>query len=151
MSFLSDFDPDIAKAIQSETDRENFTLEMIASENFVTPAVMEALGSVMTNKYAEGYPSKRYYGGCEYVDIAEELAINRAKELFGAGYANVQPHSGSQQSAPAPHHPANHNCAYTTHSPDNYAPKPRQSASLHSPAPTSNTPPPNDVKPPPYA
>lgn len=96
MSFLSDFDPEIAGAIKNELERENSTLEMIASENFVSPAVMEAQGSVMTNKYAEGYPKKRYYGGCEFVDIAEQLAIDRAKQLFGADHVNVQPHSGSQ-------------------------------------------------------
>jgi len=93
---LSEFDPDIANAIKNEADRENHTLEMIASENFVSPRVMEAQGSVLTNKYAEGYPGKRYYGGCEFVDIAETLAIERAKKLFGAEHANVQPHSGSQ-------------------------------------------------------
>jgi len=93
---LSDFDPDIANAIQGETERETFTLEMIASENFVSQQVLEALGSVMTNKYAEGYPGKRYYGGCEFVDVAESLAIERAKKIFGAEHANVQPHSGSQ-------------------------------------------------------
>lgn len=93
---LADFDPDIAQAIQNETDRENHTLEMIASENFVSPEVQEAQGSVMTNKYAEGYPGKRYYGGCEYVDVAESLAIERAKQIFSAEHANVQPHSGSQ-------------------------------------------------------
>jgi glycine hydroxymethyltransferase len=93
---LSEFDPDVANAINGETDRENYTLEMIASENFVSPQVMEAQGSVMTNKYAEGYPGKRYYGGCEYVDIVETLAIKRAKKLFGADHVNVQPHSGSQ-------------------------------------------------------
>ncbi len=96
MSILSDFDPEISNAIQGEIERENYTLEMIASENFVSPQVLEALGSVMTNKYAEGYPNKRYYGGCKYVDIAEQLAIDRAKEIFGADHANVQPHSGSQ-------------------------------------------------------
>ncbi len=93
---LLEFDPEIAQAIKGETDREHFTLEMIASENFVSPQVLEALGSVMTNKYAEGYPGKRYYGGCEYVDVAENLAIERAKKIFGAEHANVQPHSGSQ-------------------------------------------------------
>ncbi|MFQ5450462.1 MAG: serine hydroxymethyltransferase [Nitrospinaceae bacterium] len=93
---LADFDSDIANAIKGELDRENFTLEMIASENFVSPQVLEALGSVMTNKYAEGYPGKRYYGGCEFVDVAESLAIERAKKLFAAEHANVQPHSGSQ-------------------------------------------------------
>jgi glycine hydroxymethyltransferase len=93
---LADFDPDIAQSIRDEIERENNTLEMIASENFVSAEVQEAQGSVMTNKYAEGYPSKRYYGGCEFVDIAENLAIERAKKLFGAEHANVQPHSGSQ-------------------------------------------------------
>ncbi len=93
---LSEFDPEIAQAIKGETERENFTLEMIASENFVSRQVQEAQGSVMTNKYAEGYPGKRYYGGCEYVDVAENLAIERAKKIFGAEHANVQPHSGSQ-------------------------------------------------------
>lgn len=89
-------DPEIASAIRNETNRENTKLELIASENFVSPAVLEALGSVMTNKYAEGYPGKRYYGGCEFVDVAENLARDRVKKLFGAEYANVQPHSGSQ-------------------------------------------------------
>ncbi len=96
MSLLSDFDPEISNAIKGEIERENFTLEMIASENFVSPQVLEALGSVMTNKYAEGYPNKRYYGGCQYVDVAEQLAIDRAKQIFDAEHANVQPHSGSQ-------------------------------------------------------
>ncbi len=93
---LEEFDPEIASAIKSELDREMYTFEMIASENFVSPQVMAAQGSVMTNKYAEGYPGKRYYGGCEHVDIAESLAIERAKKLFDAEHANVQPHSGSQ-------------------------------------------------------
>jgi glycine hydroxymethyltransferase len=93
---LTEFDPEIATAIQGEADRESFTLEMIASENFVSKGVMEAQGSVMTNKYAEGYPGKRYYGGCKYVDVAEGLAIERAKKIFGAEHVNVQPHSGSQ-------------------------------------------------------
>jgi len=93
---LEDFDPEIAEAIRGELERETHTLEMIASENFVSPQVLEALGSVMTNKYAEGYPGKRYYGGCQYVDVAENLAIERAKKLFGADHVNVQPHSGSQ-------------------------------------------------------
>ena len=93
---LEEFDPEVAEAIKGELDREAYTLEMIASENFVSEAVMEALGSIMTNKYAEGYPGKRYYGGCEHVDIAEKLAIERAKKLFKAEHANVQPHSGSQ-------------------------------------------------------
>ena len=93
---LAQFDPEIAASIRSETERQEYNLEFIASENFVSEAVMEAQGSVMTNKYAEGYPGKRYYGGCEMVDIAEELAIERAKQLFGAEHANVQPPSGSQ-------------------------------------------------------
>jgi glycine hydroxymethyltransferase len=96
LSFLEKFDPEVAKAIAGETDRQEYKLEMIASENFVSRAVLEAAGSVMTNKYAEGYPGKRYYGGCEFVDQAEELARERLKKLFGAEYANVQPHSGSQ-------------------------------------------------------
>ncbi len=89
-------DPEILDSINKEIDRQEYHLEMIASENFVSKAVMEAMGSVLTNKYAEGYPHKRYYGGCEFVDVAEDLAINRVKELFGAEHANVQPHSGSQ-------------------------------------------------------
>ena len=93
---LAEFDPEIAQSIRDETDRQNNTLEMIASENFVSRDVQEAQGSVMTNKYAEGYPGKRYYGGCEFVDIAENLAIERAKKLFSADHVNVQPHSGSQ-------------------------------------------------------
>ncbi len=96
MSFLSTYDSEIAQAIEKETERQEYKLEMIASENFVSRAVMEAVGSVMTNKYAEGYPGKRYYGGCEFVDLAEDLARERVKKLFGAVYANVQPHSGSQ-------------------------------------------------------
>ena len=93
---LAEFDPEIAQSIKNETERQNNTLEMIASENFVSRVVQEAQGSVMTNKYAEGYPGKRYYGGCEFVDIAENLAIERAKKLFSADHVNVQPHSGSQ-------------------------------------------------------
>jgi len=93
---LEEFDPEISEAVKGELEREAYTLEMIASENFVSKAVMEAVGSVLTNKYAEGYPGKRYYGGCEHVDIAENLAIERAKKLFNAEHANVQPHSGSQ-------------------------------------------------------
>ena len=89
-------DPELAKAMELETGRQNDHIELIASENFVSKAVMAAMGSTLTNKYAEGYPGKRYYGGCEYVDIAENIAIERAKKLFGAGYANVQPHSGAQ-------------------------------------------------------
>ena len=96
MSHLSDADPEIYETVVNETRRQAFTLEMIASENFVSEAVLEAQGSVLTNKYAEGYPGKRYYGGCEFVDVAESLAIERAKELFGAEHANVQPHSGTQ-------------------------------------------------------
>ena len=93
---LREFDPEIARAIADETRRQEEGLELIASENFVSEAVLDAMGSVMTNKYAEGYPSKRYYGGCEFVDVAEQLAIDRAKKLFGAEHVNVQPHSGSQ-------------------------------------------------------
>jgi len=93
---LEQVDPDIAKVIRDETVRQSRNLELIASENFVSEAVLEAVGSVMTNKYAEGYPGKRYYGGCEFVDVAEDLAISRAKDLFGAEHVNVQPHSGSQ-------------------------------------------------------
>jgi glycine hydroxymethyltransferase len=96
MSFLDQVDPEVAKAIDLETRRQAGKLELIASENFVSEAVLEAQGSVMTNKYAEGYPGKRYYGGCEYVDIAESLAIERCKTLFGAEAVNVQPHSGTQ-------------------------------------------------------
>ncbi len=96
MSILETFDPEVAQAIEQETGRQEYTLELIASENFVSEAVLEAQGSIMTNKYAEGYPGKRYYGGCHYVDIVENLAIERAKELFGADHVNVQPHSGSQ-------------------------------------------------------
>jgi glycine hydroxymethyltransferase len=95
MDYLKNTDPEIFKAISNETNRQAKKLEMIASENFVSMSVMEALGSTLTNKYAEGYPGKRYYGGCEYVDVAEDLARDRAKKLFGAEYANVQPHSGS--------------------------------------------------------
>ena len=96
MSKLKDSDPKIFDAIRLETERQEYKLELIASENFVSPAVLEAVGSVMTNKYAEGYPGKRYYGGCEYVDIAETLAIERAKALFKCDHVNVQAHSGSQ-------------------------------------------------------
>jgi glycine hydroxymethyltransferase len=96
MSHLSDADPEIAAAIRHEVGRQADGLELIASENFVSPAVLEAAGSVMTNKYAEGYPGRRYYGGCEFVDVAESLAIDRARELFGADHVNVQPHSGAQ-------------------------------------------------------
>jgi glycine hydroxymethyltransferase len=93
---LADVDPDIAKALRQEAQRQQRNLELIASENFVSDAVLEAVGSVLTNKYAEGYPGRRYYGGCEVVDVVEDLAIARAKELFGAQHANVQPHSGAQ-------------------------------------------------------
>ena len=93
---LTDTDPEIAAAIANEVNRQNTGLELIASENFVSQAVLDAAGSVLTNKYAEGYPGKRYYGGCEFVDVAETLAIDRAKALFGAEHANVQPHSGAQ-------------------------------------------------------
>ena len=93
---LATFDPDVFQMITQETERQEYNLEFIASENFVSEAVLEAQGSVLTNKYAEGYPRKRYYGGCEFVDLAEQLAIDRAKEIFGAEHANVQPHSGSQ-------------------------------------------------------
>ncbi|MBE0603823.1 MAG: ribose 5-phosphate isomerase B [Deltaproteobacteria bacterium] len=96
MSFLKETDPEIYEIIRKETERQAYKLEMIASENFVSEAVLEATGSVLTNKYAEGYPGKRYYGGCEFVDQAESLAIERAKKIFGADHVNVQPHSGSQ-------------------------------------------------------
>ena len=96
---ISAFDPEVADAMKSELNRQRHTLEMIASENFTSPAVLEAQGSVLTNKYAEGYPAKRYYGGCEFVDVVENLAIERAKRLFGAEHANVQPHAGSQANA----------------------------------------------------
>ena len=92
---LAQYDPELAAAIAQEDQRQQDHVELIASENYVSCAVMEAQGSQLTNKYAEGYPGKRYYGGCEYVDIVEQLAIDRVKELFGAEYANVQPHSGS--------------------------------------------------------
>src|SRR5678809_582832 len=93
---LAETDPEIAAAIASEERRLAYNLEMIASENFVSEAVLEAMGSVLTNKYAEGYPGRRYYGGCEFSDVVERLAIERAKKMFGAEHANVQPHSGSQ-------------------------------------------------------
>lgn len=93
---IESFDPDVYQSIQNEKGRQNRTLEMIASENFVSPAVLEAVGCIMTNKYAEGYPGHRYYGGCEFVDVVENLARDRAKKLFKCEYANVQPHSGSQ-------------------------------------------------------
>jgi len=93
---IAEFDPELADAMAKEKQRQEHHIELIASENYCSPRVLEAQGSQLTNKYAEGYPGKRYYGGCEYVDIAEQLAIDRAKALFGAEYANVQPHSGSQ-------------------------------------------------------
>src|SRR5436309_11958965 len=96
---LKAVDPEVYQAIADERARQNFGLELIASENFVSRAVLEAAGSVLTNKYAEGYPGRRYYGGCEFVDVVERLAIERAKQLFGAEHANVQPHSGSQANA----------------------------------------------------
>ena len=98
---IAGFDPELAAALEHERTRQEDHIELIASENYASPRVLEAQGSVLTNKYAEGYPAKRYYGGCEYVDIAEQLAIDRAKKLFGADYANVQPHSGSQANAAA--------------------------------------------------
>ena len=98
---IADFDPELKAALDAEQRRQEDHIELIASENYASPRVLEAQGSVLTNKYAEGYPGKRYYGGCEYVDVAEQLAIDRAKKLFGAAYANVQPHSGSQANAAA--------------------------------------------------
>jgi glycine hydroxymethyltransferase len=98
---LAEVDPEVAEVLRGELERQQTTLEMIASENFVPQAVLDCQGSVLTNKYAEGLPGKRYYGGCEWVDVAENLAIDRAKTLFGAGYANVQPHSGAQANAAA--------------------------------------------------
>src|SRR5918997_293052 len=96
---VADVDPEIAEVLSAEARRQETTLEMIASENFVPQAILDCQGSVLTNKYAEGYPGKRYYGGCEHVDVAEQLAIDRAKELFGAEHANVQPHSRAQANA----------------------------------------------------
>lgn len=96
MSYITNQDKVIAEAIEREFQRQNGNIELIASENFVSEAVMEAQGSVLTNKYAEGYPGRRYYGGCEFVDVTESIAIDRAKALFGAEHVNVQPHSGSQ-------------------------------------------------------
>jgi glycine hydroxymethyltransferase len=98
---IAEFDPELSAALKQEAVRQEEHIELIASENYVSPRVLQAQGSVLTNKYAEGYPGKRYYGGCEYVDIAEQLAIDRAKELFNAAYVNVQPHSGSQANAAA--------------------------------------------------
>src|SRR5579864_9182803 len=101
MDVLKQADPETWQAIQDERRRQQQGLEMIASENYTSPAVLAAQGSVLTNKYAEGYPGRRYYGGCEFVDIAENQAIERVKQLFSAAYANVQPHSGSQANAAA--------------------------------------------------
>src|ERR1700755_1520244 len=100
---LAEVDPEVAEAIGHELERQQRTLEMIASENFVPQAVLECQGSVLTNKYAEGYPGKRYYGGCEYIDVIEQLAIDRAKALFGAEHANVQPHAGAQANSAVYH------------------------------------------------
>jgi glycine hydroxymethyltransferase len=96
---VADYDPELWAAIQAEERRQEEHIELIASENYTSPRVLQMQGTVLTNKYAEGYPGKRYYGGCEYVDRAEELAIERAKQLFGADFANVQPHSGSRPTA----------------------------------------------------
>ena len=97
INFVRNYDEDVAKAMDLELGRQRENIELIASENYVSPAVMAAMGSVLTNKYAEGYPDHRYYGGCQYVDIVENIAIDRAKMLFGAEHANVQPHSGGQK------------------------------------------------------
>ena len=96
IGFVRQYDPEMAEAMQKELSRQRRNIELIASENIVSPAVMAAMGSILTNKYAEGYSGKRYYGGCQCVDLAEDLAISRAKQLFGAEHANVQPHSGAQ-------------------------------------------------------
>ena len=96
---VKEFDPEVAEAIKLEVGRQNDHIELIASENFVSDQVMQAMGSCLTNKYAEGYPGKRYYGGCEVVDQSEQIAIDRLKEIFGAEWANVQPHSGAQANA----------------------------------------------------
>ena len=96
MEYLTAQDPEVGRAVRAEYDRQQQNIELIASENIVSPAVLAAAVTVLTNKYAEGYPHKRYYGGCQCVDVVEEIAIRRAKELFGAQYANVQPHSGAQ-------------------------------------------------------
>lgn len=101
---LEDIDSEIFGAIRNELGRQRHEIELIASENIVSRAVLEAQGSILTNKYAEGYPGKRYYGGCQYVDVVEELAIERAKKLFGAEFANVQPNSGSQMNGPCSLH-----------------------------------------------
>ena len=96
MDFITSYDKEVGEAIQAECGRQRRNLELIASENIVSEPVMMAMGTVLTNKYAEGYPGKRYYGGCQYVDVLETIAIERAKKLFGCDYANVQPHSGAQ-------------------------------------------------------
>ena len=96
MDFIASVDPEVGQAVRAEYDRQQQNIELIASENIVSTAVLAAAGTVLTNKYAEGYPGKRYYGGCQCVDIVENIAIERAKQLFGAAYANVQPHSGAQ-------------------------------------------------------
>ena len=96
MDFITAADPEVGRAIQAEYDRQQQNIELIASENVVSSAVLAAAGTVLTNKYAEGYPGKRYYGGCQCVDVVEDIAIQRARQLFGAGFANVQPHSGAQ-------------------------------------------------------
>src|SRR5262245_63419515 len=96
---IQGYDPELWSALECEKQRQEDHIELIASENYASPRVLQAQGSVLTNKYAEGYPGKRYYGGCEHVDVAEQLAIDRAKKLFNAGYANVQPHSGAQANA----------------------------------------------------
>ena len=96
MDFIAAYDSEVGAAVRAEFDRQSRNLELIASENIVSEAVMMTMGTVLTNKYAEGYPGKRYYGGCEHVDVAETIAIERAKKLFGCDYANVQPHSGAQ-------------------------------------------------------
>ena len=101
IGFVTKSDPEVGEAMQKELARQKRNLELIASENIVSPEVMAAMGSVLTNKYAEGYPGKRYYGGCECVDIVENIAIERAKKLFGANFANVQPHSGAQANTAA--------------------------------------------------
>src|SRR6266699_5015680 len=98
---IAGFDPELAEALEGERRRQEEHVELIASENYASPAVLAAQGSVLTNKYAEGYPGRRYYGGCEFVDVAEQLAIDRAKQLFGAEHANVQPHAGAQANAAA--------------------------------------------------
>lgn len=95
MSYIEKIDPELSEAINKEAERQEYKLNLIASENYASKAVMEAQGSILTNKYAEGYSGKRYYGGCDFVDVAEDLAIARAKEIFNAKYVNVQPHSGS--------------------------------------------------------